>query len=303
MAYVVCEKCRGYYELQERESFEDFRSCQCGGKLKHVESIENIDELDITKNICSQCGKEIFNGSKLCERCQRSPKKPWLAGLLSLILPGLGHFYAGSIIIGFIGLGLFILWLLSNIYYPPSYPWFSFIPSTWQLIIYASIAGHAFWTAKKWNRDIIKESINNKSSVCPDCGFEDTKTEEYCINCGKDLRNTLFYACGNVSIINASDIEITSDQLIEYKKGIFGKKRYGKIKEYNLNEMGNILINDRMMRLCSPFPFPYISLEFDYGERRERVYIPENYIDSLIETLKSLNVSYDDHYYFSSLNA
>jgi hypothetical protein len=126
---------------------------------------------------------------------------------------------------------------------------------------------------------------------------------EYCINCGRDLRDTLFYACGDVSIINASDIEITNDQLIEYKKGIFGKKRSGKIKEYNLNEMGNILINDRMMQLCSPFPFSYLSLEFDYVEPRKSVYIPENYINNLIETLKSLNVLYDDYYHFSSLNA
>ncbi|WP_414470214.1 hypothetical protein [Methanobacterium sp. ACI-7] len=67
--------------------------------------------------------------------------------------------------------------------------------------------------------------------------------------------------------------------------------------------MEDILINDRMMRLCSPFPFPYISLEFDYGDHRKNVYIPENYVNDLIETLKYLNVPYDDHYHFSSLNA
>ena len=33
MSYLICEKCGGYYELQEGESIEDFDSCQCGGKL------------------------------------------------------------------------------------------------------------------------------------------------------------------------------------------------------------------------------------------------------------------------------
>lgn len=279
MSYVVCEKCGGYYKLQEGESVGDFDACQCGGNLKYITSIEDIEEPKNTVN----------------------PKKPWLSGLLSLILPGLGHFYAGSTIIGFIGLGLFSLWLLSNIYYPP-YPWQSFFPSGWQLVIYASIASHAFWTAKKANRSIINERVINRNIICPECGAESDKNIRYCINCRKDLQNTLFYTCGDVSIINASDIEITNDQLIEYKKGIFGKKRSGKTNEFNLNEMGNILVNDRMMRLCSPFPFPYISLEFDYGERRERVYIPEKYIDNLIETLKFVNVPYEDYYHFSSLN-
>lgn len=39
--YLICEKCNGYYELQEGESLEDFESCQCGGKLKFNEKLEN----------------------------------------------------------------------------------------------------------------------------------------------------------------------------------------------------------------------------------------------------------------------
>ncbi|MCE5214584.1 MAG: hypothetical protein LLF83_07695 [Methanobacterium sp.] len=33
--YLICEKCKGYYELQEGESPADFESCQCGGKLTY----------------------------------------------------------------------------------------------------------------------------------------------------------------------------------------------------------------------------------------------------------------------------
>lgn len=282
MPYLVCEKCRGYYELQEGESKDEFEFCQCGGNLKYINSIEDIDE---PKNNAE------------------NPKKPWLAGLLSLILPGLGHFYARNIYIGFIGLGLFILWLFMETYYPPPYPWPAFVPGAIELVIYTSIAGHAFWIAKKANRGniIMNEVASNSNMICPDCGAENTKNMEYCVNCGRDLRKTIFYACGDVSIINASDIEITENLLIEYKKGILGKKRSGKIKEYYLNEMGYLLINDRMQRLCSPFPFPYISLEFDYGEHRKSVYIPEDYVDNLIETLNFLNIPYEDYYHFRGL--
>jgi DNA-directed RNA polymerase subunit RPC12/RpoP len=39
--YLVCEKCGGYYELEEGESPEDFESCGCGGHLKYVKNLEN----------------------------------------------------------------------------------------------------------------------------------------------------------------------------------------------------------------------------------------------------------------------
>lgn len=33
--YLICDKCGGYYELQEGESLEDYEECECGGKLKY----------------------------------------------------------------------------------------------------------------------------------------------------------------------------------------------------------------------------------------------------------------------------
>ena len=41
MGYLVCDKCGGYYKLQEGKSAEDFETCQCGGKLRYV---DNLDE-------------------------------------------------------------------------------------------------------------------------------------------------------------------------------------------------------------------------------------------------------------------
>lgn len=50
MGYVICEKCGGYYELEEGESLDNFKTCQCGGTLKYLEdelkeakSSENLD--------------------------------------------------------------------------------------------------------------------------------------------------------------------------------------------------------------------------------------------------------------------
>ena len=37
--YLICEKCNGYYELQEGESHDDFESCECGGNLKFIQEL------------------------------------------------------------------------------------------------------------------------------------------------------------------------------------------------------------------------------------------------------------------------
>jgi len=40
MSYLICQRCYGYYKLEEDESPEDFESCQCGGQLSYSESIQ-----------------------------------------------------------------------------------------------------------------------------------------------------------------------------------------------------------------------------------------------------------------------
>jgi hypothetical protein len=44
MPYLVCEDCGGYYVLEKWDEPDDFESCQCGGNLKYVKSIDS--ELD-----------------------------------------------------------------------------------------------------------------------------------------------------------------------------------------------------------------------------------------------------------------
>ena len=50
MGYLICDKCAGYYELQEGESPEDFSQCQCGGHLQYVDEIRNPNGLHVYKN-------------------------------------------------------------------------------------------------------------------------------------------------------------------------------------------------------------------------------------------------------------
>ena len=68
MGYVICEKCGGYYELEEGESPEDFAACNCGGTLSYVESIQK--ERTKPKNVikCNICGHEQEK-RLICSKC------------------------------------------------------------------------------------------------------------------------------------------------------------------------------------------------------------------------------------------
>ncbi|HEY4544025.1 MAG TPA: hypothetical protein VIG40_05220 [Tissierellaceae bacterium] len=43
-------------------------------------------------------------------------KKPWLAGTLSFIFPGLGHFYLGNVLQGIILIVLYMASVLTTVY-------------------------------------------------------------------------------------------------------------------------------------------------------------------------------------------
>lgn len=44
MGYLICGKCKSYYQLQSGESAKDFVSeCDCGGKLRYVENLDIVD--------------------------------------------------------------------------------------------------------------------------------------------------------------------------------------------------------------------------------------------------------------------
>ncbi len=80
--YLYCEKCGGYYKLQEGESPEDFDTCQCGGNLIYADNInqvikaENPDsngkviKLKNNSNKCINCGFNNINSyTHSCIKC------------------------------------------------------------------------------------------------------------------------------------------------------------------------------------------------------------------------------------------
>jgi hypothetical protein len=79
MKYLICERCFGYYELQEDESPEDFESCQCGGFLDFIDNIDEFmdskDRFLSTKYICPNiyCNyKKPLNKAEDCPKCGSS---------------------------------------------------------------------------------------------------------------------------------------------------------------------------------------------------------------------------------------
>jgi len=78
MSHLVCEKCGGYYELQEGESPEDFESCQCGGKLRYIQNFDSHfdEEMDPLNelNICPSCGTQNKVDEKFCKSCNSALK-------------------------------------------------------------------------------------------------------------------------------------------------------------------------------------------------------------------------------------
>ena len=69
MPYLVCTKCRGYYQLQEGESPDDFQDkCQCGGDLEYMESLsmdfmEEKEDTDSFQDIESSQNSNDFNSN------------------------------------------------------------------------------------------------------------------------------------------------------------------------------------------------------------------------------------------------
>lgn len=60
MPYLVCEKCGGYYELQEGETSEDFSSiCECCGRLRMVESLDEIQDSKINDQFKGDMGENL----------------------------------------------------------------------------------------------------------------------------------------------------------------------------------------------------------------------------------------------------
>lgn len=110
MGYLECNKCNGYYELQEGENPNDFDLCQCGGTLKYVKKIneenpeppkkekvnysnvgKNSKRKNTIKNILSSLNELIF---KINQKINITAI--YIGLLISLIVPVIGFFIFGQ---------------------------------------------------------------------------------------------------------------------------------------------------------------------------------------------------------------
>jgi hypothetical protein len=48
--YLICHNCKGYYELKDNESIEDFNGCECGNPLTFHENIDDLFRVNPNKN-------------------------------------------------------------------------------------------------------------------------------------------------------------------------------------------------------------------------------------------------------------
>ncbi|WP_414470215.1 hypothetical protein [Methanobacterium sp. ACI-7] len=244
-------------------------------------------------------------------------KNPLFAGILSLIIPGLGYIYVGKTIIGLIVMIMFFT-LNILVYYSylnhsifPGIPELAFI-NLWPFFyfIWIPLAYDVYRTAKKGNKiksmgkhSQSNEKVNketNSKLTCPECYNINPESAENCQKCGKNLKEILFFSKGKLS--DMPDVEMTKRFLIVYKNNIFGK-RSGKIDKYYLNKMGKVEINDNIQYGLSPLPFKYVALNFSYGDKtdyyksKKTVYIREKDIYDLIGALKIRKISFIDNYH------
>jgi len=62
MGYLQCQKCGGYYELQEGEKANDYDYCQCGGELKYHLSYDDLRKSDSPTNVEGETKKSSNKG-------------------------------------------------------------------------------------------------------------------------------------------------------------------------------------------------------------------------------------------------
>ena len=74
MAYLICEKCNGYYELKWGESITDFEECECGGTLRQVESLDIPFNKQRVKTIIETFKEDTKSYGKKSKRTDGSNK-------------------------------------------------------------------------------------------------------------------------------------------------------------------------------------------------------------------------------------
>lgn len=230
MGYLICEKCGGYYELQEGESIDDFQGCECGGKFRYAENIDDLDQESNTESNKSSSKKRFNLVNGLNKRAiliglifgivfgvilffRNSSIFVW--GLITLISGSLTGYLAGGtnrtgMKNGFMGsfgtlivaIAIFIVSLINpSLYgtlvfmpYILTYPvlWIVAIISVGIIGLIGGLVGSIISTIlnKKDNVKDKNEIKENSNIFCSKCGSENEEDALFCVKCGKELEGT-----------------------------------------------------------------------------------------------------------------
>lgn len=214
-------------------------------------------------------------------------KKPWKAFILSLIYPGLGHLYAGKTLFGILFIVITSLGLIKGILDNELSRIIILIGGYWFLI-----AGIAALSANKYNlkfKSKKNESDQQNSLLCPQCQTRLPLDSKECGECHEKSKEVLFYENSSERFISSSNFEINNEEIVEYKKGLTGKRngkteRFSDIYEANLE---NSLID------------PYIYFNFKYKDekgtiKKKSLLLNKYHLKNLKNALDVLNIPFKD---------
>jgi TM2 domain-containing membrane protein YozV len=222
-------------------------------------------------------------------------KKQWKVLVLSLIYPGLGDLYAGKVLKGIIQIAIItnILFIMFKIGFSDSIFLTFMVPTIVTLWILLAVNA-----ALNTPDDGIKVTEDFKKRVCPECGNDVPLEEEECFKCHKRLKDVLFYSIGSEGWIDYTDIEINKREIIEYKKGLMGK-RNGKIEKFPI-----VNIKDFEIKRMKPVGHTnlhnmFYELRFKFIDerginRKKTLHIPQYKRKELRKALKIRNIPYND---------
>ncbi|MDO5836873.1 MAG: hypothetical protein Q4P17_10215 [Methanobacterium sp.] len=108
--------------------------------------------------------------------------------------------------------------------------------------------------------------------ICPECGVANPDDSENCMVCDRDLTDIVLFLEDD-----SFDLELTMEQLIEYRKNFWGTDRTGKVFKYSLREISNI-----------EYGFPITRFKFDFEGERKVIPLRKENMEILKEVLPKI---------------
>jgi hypothetical protein len=112
--------------------------------------------------------------------------------------------------------------------------------------------------------------------ICPSCGVGNPSDASNCILCDRDLSETVLFLEDAFF-----DLELTQDELVEYRKNFYRTRRTGKVMRYTLKDMDDV-----------EFGHPVKRFIFEYHGERVVLPLEEGNYERLKETLEALGIKF-----------